>query len=191
MCLMQWTVKSCKMTNIESILSENFSESISTFKETSFDDTNNEYLCTDTTQKVYNLDKLKDDNCLKPHISSPDALLIDVNRVYLVEFKNQEINVVSSKKVKNKLRGGQLMLKKIFSNYKLDIKKYKFVYCVAYNDSKYEEYQQKTRRGITRNKIRFDLLQFEDKFFNEIYTNDVRYFSKEFKKKHRKELVCL
>lgn len=178
------------MTNIESILNENFAESISTFKETSFDDDKSEYLCTDTIQKVYNLDKIKDDNCKKPHISSPDTLLIINNKIYLIEFKNQEIRNVKSKIVKNKLRGGQVIMKKIFNKNKLDINKYTFNYCVAYNDSKYEEYQKKTRRGITRNKIRFDLSQFKDKFFNEIYTNDVRFFSKQFIKKTKKELIC-
>ena len=49
---------SCKMTDFEHILKTDFWEYESTFKETSFDNTKNEYLCQDVSQKVYDFDKI-------------------------------------------------------------------------------------------------------------------------------------
>jgi len=85
---MKWIVIKYKMTNFKTIFELNFLESKSTFKETSYDDKNNEFLCQDIVQTVYNLDTLKEINCKKPFISSPDVLFIENNikMVFLMKY---------------------------------------------------------------------------------------------------------
>ena len=173
------------MTDASSIFRNNFQDYRSTLHKTSLDDKNDIYLCNDKSQIVYDFDKIVREKYNKPLPSSPDVLMINNKIIYLIEFKNQTIKRVKTAKVKKKLIDGMKILNNIFSEFNLDINNYKFNYCVAYKNE-----ESKNRRGITRNMIKFDLLQYKGIFFDEIYTNDVQFFTNEFKKYFRKELKC-
>jgi hypothetical protein len=185
MSLIKWIAKSYKMADAESIFKNHFKEYQSTLNQTSYDDKNDIYLCNDTMQIVYDFDKIVKEKYGKPLPSSPDVLMISNDVIYLIEFKNQTIKRVKSSIVKNKLTDGREIINQIFNEFNLDIDQYQFNFCVIYKNE-----ENKIRRGIKRNIIRFDLSAYKGKYFDEIYTNDVKYFTGEYKKYFHKELKC-
>ena len=168
------------MDNPLSVLHNYLYQYKSTLKKTSLDDIGNKHLCNNMTHIVYDMDHVKDQNCPKPAISSSDALMIKNTIIYLIEFKNSSIKRVKAKVIKNKLKGSRIIMKKLFSYLQLKKCSYRFVYCVVYNDIKSKSYH----RGIRKAKLRFDLKDYPDNFFDEIYTNDISFFKKEFNKQY-------
>lgn len=77
---------------IDETLIKEYYDCISTLKECSSDDANNEYLC-DSEMEVYDFDLVKEKFCKKyamSQIKSVDSLFIKEDRIYLIEFKNQK-----------------------------------------------------------------------------------------------------
>lgn len=173
------------MDNIESKFLENFDAYKSTLNKTSYDDKNDIYLCNDKSQEVYDFDKIVREKYSKPLPSSPDALMFKNKDVFLVEFKNQDIKRIKANKLKNKLTQGKEIIDEIFSELKLDINEYNFNFCVVYKNE-----ENKIRRGIKQNIVRFDLKQYAGIYFDEVFTNDVQFFTNEYKKYFQKALKC-
>jgi hypothetical protein len=173
------------MDNLSRLFKINFSEFISTLKDTSFDDKNGIYLCNNITEEVYNFDKIVRDRYNYPFPSSPDLIMIYENTIYLIEFKNQDFKRIKAGIVKKKLQDGQDIISKIFVDLGLDISNYKFNFCVVYKNKLH-----KHRIGTQRASIRFELEQYKNNFFDNIYTNNVDYFTSEFKKYFNKDLIC-
>jgi len=77
------------------------------------------------------------------------------------------------------------VLENLFSENNISKKEYKFIYCIAYQNG-----VTRWRRGIEKNAIQFGLEAYIGDYFDEIYTNDVRWFTHEYKKHFKKELKC-
>jgi len=187
MCLIKWIVKDYKMADASSIFASKFKSFSSTLKEVSFDKDNNVYLCKDEVQKTYDFDDIIKKLYPLKQPASYDALLIENNTIYCIEFKNQKSNIIKkdTKQIHKKLFNGYEALKEIFHTYNIGMKEYQFIYCVAYQNNK-----DKWRRRIERNKIQFGLEVYKGQYFDEIYTNDIEFFTHEYKKHFYKELKC-
>ncbi len=163
----------------------------STFRATSFDSSQGIYLCQDTTQEVIDFDKLLKesfpDSNQRP--KSFDAIYVYENNVFLIEFKNQKPSGIDNSEVQKKLEEGVEELFKLLSQQNIQKRDYSFIYCVVYRNCKepYERY----KCGIAKEKVLFGLQQYEQNgFVKKVYTNNVDFFTKQFKKHFQKELAC-
>lgn len=163
----------------------------STFKETSFDSDNAHYLCTDESCEVINFDKLVKENYPDSNTrpKSFDALYIHENIIFCIEFKNQKPSQIINKNVCEKLTEGKLELDTILQRLNIQINNYSFVYCVAYE--KCIEPRDRYKCGIEKGKVLFGLDQYKNQdLVKEVFTDNVDFFTKEFKKQLQKELAC-
>ena len=181
------------MAEIKYALNENYKAFISTFKETSLDNhhrnVSNQYLCQDESQEVLNFDKIIEDKYPNPYDRPKafDALYIDDNNVYLIEFKNQK--KPTNEEVVGKLVDGKKELDKILGVINVKKEDYNFIYCVVHKNC--NPHFNRYKCGIEKDVPRFALAKYkENGLVNDIYTEDVNFFTKEFKKKTLKELMC-
>lgn len=185
MSLIKWIVKNYKMADIKSIFKSKFKDFQSTLKDTSFDKIKTEYLCNDESQKVFDFDSIIKKTYPKKQPASYDALLLDDNNIFCIEFKNERYSDVDKKQLHLKLTNSKKAMDDIFLENNINKKEYKFVFCVAYKNTR-----TRWQRGIEKNTVQFDLEQYKGKYFDEIYTNDVRFFTNEYKKYFQKALKC-
>jgi hypothetical protein len=161
----------------------------STFKETSFDSENREYLCMDESQTVVNFDKIIEekypDSNLRP--KSFDTLFVYQNIIFCIEFKNQK--KPDKNEVEKKLLKGKEELDRLLSDLNISKNSYQFIFCLVYN--KFVPKEERYKRGLYKS-LRFEFLnQYkENGFVNDIYTEDVNFFTKQFKQQFQKELAC-
>lgn len=173
------------------LFQKEYSDSCSTFKETSLDDNNEVYLCNDESQKVINFDKIIElkypDSNKRP--KSFDALYLYAHLLFCIEFKNQKPSQIDNKEIQEKLESGKKELQKMFQSLNIPIKQYSFIYCVVYK--KCIEPRDRYKCGIEKGKVLFGLEKYEEQgFVKKIYTQSVDFFTKEFTKNLKKELVC-
>lgn len=173
------------MADVNSIFKSKFNDYQSTLKDTSYDEVHDEHLCNDESQKVFNFDLIIKDIYPKKQPASYDALLLDKKNIFCIEFKNERYADIDKKQLHKKLINGREVIENIFIENNIQIKDYSFVFCVAYKNT-----QTRWRRGIEKNTIQFELEQYKGKYFDEIYTNDVGYFTNEYKKYFYKDLKC-
>ena len=173
------------MADASFIFARDFIYAGSTLKDTSFDDEHQEYLCQDTTQRVYDFDKIIKTKYPLKQPASYDSLLISGNIIYCIEFKNQKYADIDRQQIIKKLTNGKDVIDVIFGENSIPKREYKFIYCVAYKNA-----VTKWRRGITKNTIQFELEEYKGQYFDEIYTNDVQFFTHEYKKYFNKGLAC-
>ena len=182
-----------RMAEILYAFNTNYQSYFTTFKETSLDnhDKNKpiEYLCLDETQEVINFDKIIEDKYPNPY-SRPqafDALYINNHNIYLIEFKNQR--KPSNSELLGKLIDGKKELDKILGLINVKKEDYKFIYCVVHKNCK--PHFNRFKCGIEKDVPRFALAKYKESgFVDDIYTEDVNFFTKQFKKKTLKELAC-
>ncbi len=194
MYLNRWKVIVSKMADLNLFYQEH-SSYLSTFKETSLDDHHkdktNEYLCIDESQTVINFDKIIENKYPDPNTRPKafDAIYFDENEnsVYLVEFKNQK--KPDKQEVEGKLIDGKKEFDLLLNNLNISKKDYRFIFCLIYNQHKPKE--ERYKRGLFKSTT-FEFLNKhkENCFVNDIYTEDVEFFTKQFKKKTQKELKC-
>jgi hypothetical protein len=164
---------------------------ISTFKETSLDSDNNIYLCQDETVETINFDKIIEekypDSNKRPQ--SFDCVYLDKysKNIYLIEFKNEK--KPDKENIRGKLLDGKKELFILLDELKVPTIDYKFIFCLVYN--KYHPKYERHKRGLFKS-ITFEFLnEYKDSgFIDDIYTEDVNFFTKQFKKKTLKELSC-
>ncbi len=173
------------MADAVSIFKVKFKNYISSLKSTSYDEEHKEYLCNDESQKVFNFDLIIKDMYPQKQPASYDALLIQDKNIYCIEFKNEKYSNINKIKVHKKLINGKDVLNDIFTTNHIPSNEYNFIFCVAYKNT-----EARWRRGIEKNTIQFELEQYKGKYFDEIYTNDVQYFTNEYKKHFYEELQC-
>jgi len=178
------------MADINQFL-QSYQSSQSTFKKTSFDDSNGEYLCSDESQIVIDFDKiigeLYPDSYTRP--KSFDALYVYGNKIFCIEFKNQKPSKIDNQEVQNKLKDGKTELDKLLQSLKIQSRDYDFAYCVVYK--KCIEPRDRYKCGVEKDKVLFGLESYKNKgFVKEVLTQNVNYFTKEFKKQFQKELMC-
>jgi len=163
----------------------------STFKVTSFDSDKNENLCTDESQRVINFDKILEDKYPDSNVrpKSFDALYVYGDNIFCIEFKNQKPSQIDNQNICTKLTEGKAELDTLLQLLNIGLNKYDFTYCVAYK--KCVEPRDRYKCGIDKGKILFGLEQYKSKgLVKEIFTQDVEFFTKEFKKQFQKELTC-
>ncbi|OQX76976.1 MAG: hypothetical protein B6D54_02880 [Epsilonproteobacteria bacterium 4484_65] len=163
----------------------------STFKETSFDSDNDQYLCTDQSCEVINFDKIVERNYPDSNIrpKSFDALYVYGNIVFCVEFKNQKPSQIINQDICKKLVDGKSELDTLLQTLNIQVNDYSFVYCVAYK--KCQEPRDRYKCGIEKGKVLFGLEQYKHQgLVKEIFTDNVDFFTKEFNKQFQKELSC-
>jgi len=164
---------------------------ISTFKETSYDGDNNFYLCTNESIEVINFDaiveKIYPDSNIRP--KSFDTIYFDKTNhcIYLIEFKNQK--KPDKQEIEEKLTAGKKEFDSLLNQLNISKNSYKFVFCLVYN--KYIPKEERHKRGLFKS-ITFEFLNKykENSFVNDIYTEDVSFFTTQFKKNLQKELIC-
>ena len=162
----------------------------STLKETSYDKENNEYLCSDTTQKVIDFDKIVKEKYPNKQPSSVDAIVILLKKeyklFYLVEFKNQIPSKIDNSEVKKKLENSIDVIKDILRQCNISKKGIKFIYCIVFKSNK-----SRWRKGIEKNSILFGLETYKkESLIDDIFTNDVRWMTKEYIKIFKQKLYC-
>ncbi len=190
MCLNKWKVIVSKMADY-SLFRQKYKSHIATFKETSFDSENDFYLCKDETIETINFDKIIEEKYPDPYKrpQSFDSLYLNKedSTIYLVEFKNQK--KPDKKEVEGKLIDGKKEFNLLLSDLKIPITNYKFIFCLVYN--KFLPKEERHKRGLFKS-ITFEFLnQYkEGGLIDDIYTEDVNFFTKQFKKKTLKELMC-
>lgn len=172
--------------SLKEFLEKKLEKYSSTLKNTSFDDTNERYLCTDeSTKNVYDFDEYIEENFDKSKLpASPDAIFIGDKKLYFIEFKYQRASCIDSKEIKSKFEKGTTILKGILENFLP--KDNQFIFCVVF------ENQQKSRffdsRHIESNSIKFGLQELNKEygnFYDEIITRDVNFYKENFH-----SLVC-
>ena len=163
----------------------------STFKATSLDDSNNISVCTDKSQSVINFDKIIElkypNSNTRP--KSFDAIYIYEDKIFCIEFKNQKPSDIRNLEIEEKLQNGINELIKIFANLNIQKKRYNFVFCVAYKRCK--EPIDRYKCGIGKNSVLFGLDKCKHKNpISDIFTENVDFFTKQFKNLTKKELTC-
>ena len=178
---MKWIVRYCKVADLDYILHHNihYDKCWKSLKETSFDERNKIYLC-QSEMKVFDFDCIVKTLYPKKQPSSYDALIVNQKdkRVYCVEFKNQKFSEIDKTNLQKKWKNGKDILTDICKQNNVQQHLYTFIYCVVFKQNK-----GGYRNGIKNSTIRFDLEQYKNKHFDEIITNDIVFFTKEFKKK--------
>ncbi len=189
----KWRVKDFKMSDIHYALKQNYSSYVTTFKETSKDNRHKDlppyYLCQDETQSVINFDKIIEDKYPDPYTRPQafDAIYIHEKNIYCVEFKNQK--KPDGHEVVGKLIDGKNELDKILGELNVRKSDYKFIYCVVHQNCK--PHFNRFKCGIEKEVPRFSLDKYkENGFVDDIYTEGVDFFTKQFKIKTLKDLAC-
>ena len=171
------------MADLKSTLKSQYKDYATSFKQTSFDSENKEHLCQDETVQVYDFDKIVKEKYPSKQPASTDVLLLQNHTLFCIEFKNQKPSNIDNANIKIKFNNTQEIIKSIFKEHNLQTNEITFIFCVAYKPS-----VTQWKRGVANN-ILFGLEEFKGKFFNDIFTNDVSWFKKEYKKNF-KELQC-
>lgn len=172
--------------SIRDFLDCELSQHASSFKQTSYDETNDEYVCRDeSTDHVYDFDayvRTKHDASQLP--ASPDAIHVGSKHVYFVEFKNQRAGEIKKENIQKKLTAGTGILQNLLSEFYPRDCNYNF--CVVFQSQKKPRFFDS--RHIEQSVVHFELdalnAQFNH-FYDQIFTEDVRFFAEQFK-----ELRC-
>ncbi|MFK7780600.1 MAG: hypothetical protein QM490_05715 [Candidatus Gracilibacteria bacterium] len=176
------------MADIYSIFHSNFKDYKSSLKQTSLDNENNQYLCFNEENIVYDFDKITKELYPEKQPSSYDALLFqkENNRVFCIEFKNQKYSDINRDEIRKKLTNSKESIDSIFIKYNIKREDYQFIFCVVYN-SKLDRW----KRGIAKNEIQFELESYMPEYYDDIKTNDIDFLKKEFIKEFGKSCGCM
>ena len=163
----------------------------STFKETSFDSNNSEYLCSDEMQEIINFDSIIENKYPNSNLrpQSFDALYVyeASNQIFMIEFKNE--NKPNKNDIENKMIAGKCELDSMLQDLNIASKNYQFIFCLVYNQFKPKH--ERHKRGLYKS-IRFEFLNKYKKngVIHDIFTENVDFFTKQFNKISNKELTC-
>jgi len=174
------------------IFLKNYKNYMSSFKETSYDNNNKEFLCKDTTQKVIGFDKIIKDKYPNSNErpKSFDAIYIVDKKIFLIEFKNQKPSDIDNSEVQDKMKDGIEELKKVLNSLNISLKNYKVAFCLVYKKCKepFDNY----KCGIGRGKIKFGLDKKKSNLpeIDKIFTENVDFFRNQIRQKFKIELSC-
>lgn len=161
-----------------------------TFKITSYDDTNDISLCTDETVQNIDFDKIIADKYPNPMECRPksfDAIYVYGDNIYCVEFKNER--KPDKKELEQKLLDGKKELENILSELNIQKNDYKFIYCVVYNI--FKPIEERWKRGILKYPIKMHLEKHkENGFVDDIFTEDVEFFASKLKSTFDIDMKC-
>ncbi|MGK0255753.1 MAG: hypothetical protein ACI81I_000359 [Arcobacteraceae bacterium] len=189
MYLKKWKAIDFKMANI-GVFIKKYSKFQTTFKVTSYDDNNKEHICLDELNQNINFDEIIADiypNSKEYRPKSFDSIYIYENIIYCIEFKNEK--KPDKEDLEDKLLSGKKELDKLLAELNIQKNDFKFIFCLVYNIHKPRDNRYK--RGIVKYDIKTYLKKYkENNFVDDIFTEDVNFFSNQFKKKLNKELKC-
>ncbi|MCG3677806.1 hypothetical protein L5F07_00910 [Aliarcobacter butzleri] len=168
--------------NLKEFLEDKLKTHKSTFKDTSYDNANHRYLCSDeNTSDVYNFDKYIEENFDKSKLpSSPDAIYIGNKQLYFIEFKHQRASSIVSQEIKSKFEKGTNILKDMLKEF--TPKDNKFIFCVVFENQDRPKYFDS--RHFQSNSIKFGLDELNKQlgsFYDHIITEDVNFYKDKFK----------
>lgn len=169
------------MAELSYIIKTKYLESLDSLKNTSYDKENNIYMC-QSNMEVIDFDKLTLLLYPNKQPSSYDTLLIEETQkdIFYIEFKNQKVADVNNTKLQKKVIDSDQTIVKICTENKVKKKDYRFILCVV---SKQEKGEYRYRRFKDK-VVHYGLDIFKGKYFDQIITNNVTYFQKEFQKKY-------
>lgn len=153
----------------------------SSFKQTSYDDAHQQYLCQDESRPdVYDFDEYIKANYNKSRLpASPDAIHIDNKRLYCVEFKNQRSSQIDNHEIQRKFTNGTEILQKMLKNFTpRDCQYHFYVVFKTGNKPRYFDY-----RHIQRSTVLFNLEKLNqdfNHFYDRILTESIDFFIDEF-----------
>lgn len=166
---------------IKEFLSNTLESHESTLKETSFDKTNNEYLCEDEKLRViYDFDsyvRQNFDQRLLP--ASPDAIYVGNKKLYFIEFKNQNPSDIDKSQMKRKFESGTKILKEELLN-GFCPKDVEYIFCVVYKKPRARYFNP---YAIESNIPKFGLEEKNEElghFYSKIITEPVEFYKEEF-----------
>lgn len=172
--------------NIKEFLHDILKSHKSTLCETSFDNENKEYLCSDRkTANVYDFDSYvasKSNGVKLP--ASPDAIFIGDKKLYFIEFKNQTPAKIDKENMRNKFKAGTVILKDLLKDF--TPKDVTFVFCVVHKNQSNKYFNSNYIEAMP---ARFGLEEENRKlgsFYSEIIGENIDFYKKKFK-----QLECL
>lgn len=187
--LNKWKVIDFNMADISEFIKK-YSKYQTTFKITSYDDTNDKYLCKDELNQNINFDAIIADiypNSKEYRPKSFDSIYIDKNNIYCIEFKTER--KPDKKELENKLVDGKNELTKLLAELNIQKNDYKFIFCLVYNIHK-PRFDRFKRGGISYPINSYLKKYKENKFIDDIFTEDIEFFSNKFKQQLKKDLKC-
>jgi hypothetical protein len=168
------------MAELSYIIKSQYQESLTSLKNSSYDKQNDIYLC-QSNMEVVDFDALTLKLYPQKQPSSYDTLIIeeDKKELFCVEFKNQEKADINRQKLHKKVIDSDTTLKKIYNENNIKKSSYKHKLCIVYKKD-----EQFAYRRFRDNIIHFGLQEYKPKYIDEIITNDIIFFQKEFKNRY-------
>lgn len=169
------------MDKFEFKLNESFSDYVTTFKQTSFDEEHSQYLCNDESNYVFDFDEIVKSKYPDKQPKSFDAILCDGKNIFCVEFKNSLPSDIDNSNVQGKLINSQSVIEDFCLKNHINKSDYKFIYCVVFKpfNSPYKA-NRLFKARVAGNEIMFNLEQYKGVFFDEILTNDKNFFERNY-----------
>lgn len=168
---------------LEDYLRKTFEGCESTFKETSYDGINCQYLCSDEkTEPVFDFDKYVKKRYDSSHLpASPDAIYIGPKALYFVEFKNQKPKDIDKTQLRRKFEKGTEILKNMLQSFQA--RDVQFFFCVVYRDeaiSSFGSYQRGILGWSFKHELE-ELNQAHNSYYDGVYVNNLSFYMQEFK----------
>ena len=166
--------------NLIEFLNNKLDKHCTTLKESSYDATNKEYLCSDeNTANVFCFDSYVEQNYHPLRLpASPDAIVLGHKKLYFVEFKNQLPRDIDAKNMKDKLEKGTSILKELLQDFSpRDIE---YIFCVVHKKQGARYFNSS---HIQSNIARFGLSEKNAElggFYSNILTEDIEYYKATF-----------
>ena len=153
----------------------------STFKETSFDKTNREYVCQDkSVHPVYDFD-----GYIKAHFgnqglpASPDAIYVGTKKLYFVEFKNEKVADIDKKQMEKKFVQGTQELKQMLEAF--TPRDCQYFFCVVHKPKQQVRYFNPSyiQESALRSRLE-ELNKTQGQFYDKIFVEDVSFYQQTF-----------
>lgn len=114
-----------------------------TLRNTSYDKTNNEYLCL-KENTVINFENLSLSLENNKGVKKVDALFCQADKIFLVEFKNQKQSNIEKQEIMQKFEDSVTLLKRLFKENNIAFKDYIiYLYLVIKDSNNFQTYKQR------------------------------------------------
>lgn len=167
--------------NIKDFLHEKLITHLSTLKLTSFDVSNDQYLCDDTSADfVYDFDGYVKENHDQSRLpASPDAILLGEKKLYFIEFKNQTPSKIEKNKLKDKFVKGTQILQELLKDFvPQDVE---YIFCVVHQNERSRYFDARHFESMT---ARFGLEEKNAElggFYSEVITENIDFYKSTFR----------
>lgn len=167
--------------SLKEYLAQELGPFASTLKNTSFDDANQEHLCSDeVTGEVYDFDAYVQTHCPYPTPASPDAIHIGHKDLYFVEFKNETAAQVDGVQMRRKFEAGTRILQNLLQGF--EAKDCQYHFCVVMKDQPRPRWMD--FRHLENSSIKFGLQELNQQlgnFYDHVMTESLDFYVKELK----------